>query len=591
MHCHVVGARARRGLAEAGGRFQRGDEVPLWANVVGPFHNPSETYRYYDLPFCRPSQMGRPKRVQKRQDVGEVLEGDRLVTGPYQMPFRVDKPREELCTVPLKGKELEQLQRAVRDDYYFQMYYDDLPIWGFLGKVEKLVRAGVETEERLYLFTHFSFDILYNEDRVIQIDVSTDPLASVDITPGGGAAQAEFSFSVQWRETELPFERRMEKYSKHSFLPEHMEIHWFSIINSCVTVLLLTGFLATILARTLRQDISHFSKEVDLEGAEDERGWKYLHADVFRFPQHKSLFCAAVGTGTQILYVSVFIFFLALVGFFYSYDRGTLLAAGVFTYALTSGIAGFSSGRLYKQMGGENWVRNVLLTSVLFYAPLFAVFVICNTVAIAYRSTAALPLGTILSMVLLWALFTFPSTVFGAIVAKNRPAPLLAPQHHRTARYPRAVPPGPWHRAAVPRMALAGFLPFTAIYIELYYIFSSVWGHKVYTIYSVLFVVFAILLVVTAFITVSLTYFQLVSEDHRWWWRSLFCGGSTGLFIFGYSIYYYEVHSEMSGLLQTSFFFGYMAVICYAFFLMLGTVGFRGSLLFVRSIYSAIKRD
>jgi len=50
-------------------------------------------------------------------------------------------------------------------------------------------------------------------------------------------------------------------------------------------------------------------------------------------------------------------------------------------------------------------------------------------------------------------------------------------------------------------------------------------------------------------------------------------------------------HSEMSGLLQTSFFFGYMAVICYAFFLMLGTVGFRGSLLFVRSIYSAIKRD
>ena len=25
----------------------------------------------------------------------------------------------------------------------------------------------------------------------------------------------------------------------------------------------------------------------------------------------------------------------------------------------------------------------------------------------------------------------------------------------------------------------AGFLPFSAIYIELYYIFASVWGHKV----------------------------------------------------------------------------------------------------------------
>jgi len=71
----------------------------------------------------------------------------------------------------------------------------------------------------------------------------------------------------------------------------------------------------------------------------------------------------------------------------------------------------------------------------------------------------------------------------------------------------------------------AGFLPFSAIYIELYYIFASVWGHKVYTIYSI---VFIILIIVTAFITIALTYFQLAVEDHAWWWRSFLCGGSTG---------------------------------------------------------------
>ncbi len=73
-----------------------------------------------------------------------------------------------------------------------------------------------------------------------------------------------------------------------------------------------------------------------------------------------------------------------------------------------------------------------------------------------------------------------------------------------------------------------GFLPFSAIYIELYYIFASVWGHKVYTIYSILFIVFIILIIVTAFITIALTYFQLAVEDHTWWWRSFMCGGSTG---------------------------------------------------------------
>jgi hypothetical protein len=47
--------------------------------------------------------------------------------------------------------------------------------------------------------------------------------------------------------------------------------------------------------------------------------------------------------------------------------------------------------------------------------------------------------------------------------------------------------------------------------------------------------------------------------------------------------------SEMRGFMQTSFFFGYNAVVCYAFFLMLGSIGFRASLLFVRHIYRAIK--
>ena len=45
-------------------------------------------------------------------------------------------------------------------------------------------------------------------------------------------------------------------------------------------------------------------------------------------------------------------------------------------------------------------------------------------------------------------------------------------------RYPREVPPLPWYRQTAPQMVMAGFLPFSAIYIELYYIFASVWGHK-----------------------------------------------------------------------------------------------------------------
>ena len=66
-------------------------------------------------------------------------------------------------------------------------------------------------------------------------------------------------------------------------------------------------------------------------------------------------------------------------------------------------------------------------------------------------------------------------------------------------------------------------------------------GLQVYTIYSILFIVFLILLIVTAFITIALTYFQLAVEDHRWWWRSFMCGGSTG------QSFVHELKSRKSG--------------------------------------------
>ena len=57
-----------------------------------------------------------------------------------------------------------------------------------------------------------------------------------------------------------------------------------------------------------------------------------------------------------------------------------------------------------------------------------------------------------------------------------------------------------------------------------------------------------------------------------------------------YTFYYYR-RSDMSGMLQTSFYFGYMAVVSYGFSVLLGSVGFFSSLVFVKKIYAAIKAD
>jgi hypothetical protein len=189
---------------------------------------------------------------EKTEALGEVLNGDRLVVAPYKLEFQRDKESENVCKKKLTQEEVSQFRTAVLKDYYFQMYYDDLPVWGFLGKVDKEGKYD-PSEYKYYLFKHLHFEVFYNKDRVIEISAKSDPDALVDLTEDK-EVDLELTYSVKWKETDIPFEKRMEKYSQSSSLPHHLEIHWFSIINSCVTVLLLTGFLATILMRVLKND-------------------------------------------------------------------------------------------------------------------------------------------------------------------------------------------------------------------------------------------------------------------------------------------------------------------------------------------------
>jgi hypothetical protein len=86
----------------------------------------------------------------------------------------------------------------------------------------------------------------------------------------------------------------------------------------------------------------------------------------------------------------------------------------------------------------------------------------------------------------------------------------------------------------------------------------------------ILFLGFFILVVVTSSLSVAATYMQLSQEDHRWWWRSVAGGAAGGGFVFLHGFMFLWMNSQMSGFLQLSFFFGYSAVLAFAFALMLG---------------------
>nr|XP_043613335.1 transmembrane 9 superfamily member 2-like [Erigeron canadensis]XP_043613336.1 transmembrane 9 superfamily member 2-like [Erigeron canadensis] len=566
-------------------RYSNGDIVPFYVNKVGPFSNPRETYAYYDLPFCSPDTI-----VEKKLSLGEMLNGDRLISAPFKIKFLEDKDFEVLCNKTLSKTDVSQFRSVIEKDYYIQLHYDDLPIWGFIGTVQRDYtdpKIGIQ----YFLFKHFDFEVHYNKDRVVEVSLRMNHNFMANVTEDKEVV-VDFTYSVKWLVTQQSFEKRMERYTGSAFLPHHISIHHASITKSSLTLLILVICVLSFYVLVLRKDISKYSNDVEENQAADnqeETGWKNIHGDVFRFPKHKSLLAAALGSGSQLLVLIVSILVLGLLGFFPPYVRGVLWNALVIVYAVTNVVSGYTSVSFYSQLEGTTWKINLLVTGGLYLGPLFLTFCFLNSVAASYGTTVALPLGGIVILSLIMVFIASPLLLLGGFVGKHMTPDFQAPC--RTTKCPREIPQLRWYRGLVPQMVLAGILPFSVIYVQLYYIFASVWGHRIYTLYGILFVVFVLLLIITALMSVVLTYFQLAVEDHEWWWRSFFCGGSTGLFMYGYCIYYHFFRSDMNGFMQISFFFGYMACVCYGIFLVLGTVGFHASLLFVRYLYAAIKCD
>ncbi|EEF38524.1 transporter, putative [Ricinus communis] len=446
-------------------RYNVGDHVPLFVNKVGPLHNPSETYPYYNFPFCCPDNV-----ILKKETLGEVLNGDRLSSTLYEANFREDKTGVTLCKKKLKRDEVLRFRDAIVNDFYFQMYYDDLPLWGFIGKVEEQSWVVGERKFRYYLFKHLQFDVLYNGDRVIEVSAFSDPNHAVDISEDADL-DVEFTYSVLWNATSASYGTRMVRYSRASLLPIHQQIHWFSFVNSIVIILLLMGLLIGLFMRRLRNDLRKVC----------------------------------------------FLFVLAFIGVLYPYNRGALCNSFVFVYSLTSVVGGYTASSFHNKFAETGWKRGVLLTGILYLGPLFVILSILNIIAMSYGATAAIPFGTIVVILLIHIFLTAPLLAFGGVIGYHFRSEFQAPS--TTKRFPREIPPLGWYRKTPCQIFLAGLLSCSAVVLELHHLYASLWGYKICTLPSILFVTFIILILLTAILSVGMTYIQLSAEDHQWWWR------------------------------------------------------------------------
>uniref|UniRef100_A0A646QE06 Transmembrane 9 superfamily member n=1 Tax=Hemiscolopendra marginata TaxID=943146 RepID=A0A646QE06_9MYRI len=555
--------------------YRDNEEVVLWMNTVGPYHNRQETYTYFSLPFC----VGPKETISHyHETLGEALQGVELEHSGLGIDFKADLAKTPYCDVLLSEDKLKALIYAVKNHYWYQMYIDDLPIWGIVGEVD-------DSGDGFYIWTHKKFDIGYNGNRIVDVNLTSEAKVKLELN-----TKIQFTYEVTWKKSDIKFEDRFDKYLDPNFFQHR--IHWFSIFNSFMMVIFLVGLVSMILMRTLRKDYARYSKDEEMDDMErdlgDEYGWKQVHGDVFRPASHPMLFSSLIGTGYQIAVVTLSVVVFSIMGELYT-ERGSLLSTAIFVYAATSPVNGYYGGSLYARMGGKIWIKQMLLSAFLLPVLVCGTAFFINFIAIYYHASRAIPFGTMVAVTFICLFVILPLTLVGTVLGRN-----LAGQPNYPCRInavPRPIPEKKWFMEPTVIVILGGILPFGSIFIEMYFIFTSFWAYKIYYVYGFMLLVFIILAIVTVCVTIVCTYFLLNAEDYRWQWTSFMAAASTAGYVYLYSFYYFFFKTKMYGLFQTTFYFGYMALFSLALGIMCGTFGYIGTNAFVRKIYSTVKID
>jgi transmembrane 9 superfamily member 2/4 len=444
-----------------------------------------------------------------------------------------------------------------------------------------------------------------------------------------------YSYSVYFREDDkIEWSHRWDLYFVNQ--EEGSRIHWLAIVNSVIIAGSLSAVVAVILARTIRSDLKTYKEggtaedgkllkkkrrsrpgsgsrsprlgekigsglleqagEADVEGdissdeepLEDITGWKLLHGDVFRPPAYGNLLAPLVGSGMQLVFMAVGLLILSSLGILNPSFRGGFVSVGVGLFVFAGLFSGYFSGRVYQTFGGKNWRRNALITATLFPGLLFSLIFVLNLFVWAQASSTALPFSTLVGLVMLWLCIQLPLAYIGTWYGFVRSPSWVHPT--KTTGIPRQLPPQVWYARTIPSVLIAGLIPFAVIFIELLFVFQSMWQDKsgYYYVFGFLSVVSIILILTIAEVTIVTIYVSLCNENYHWWWQSFFVGGGSAIWVFAYCVWYYFFKLHIRGFVSSMLFFAYGAMACAVYGLLCGTVGFLTAYAFVRRIYGYV---
>eukprot|EP01060_Flectonema_neradi_P014826 TRINITY_DN2148_c1_g2_i1.p1 TRINITY_DN2148_c1_g2~~TRINITY_DN2148_c1_g2_i1.p1 ORF type:complete len:630 (+),score=67.45 TRINITY_DN2148_c1_g2_i1:185-2074(+) len=576
-------------------------------------------FEFYDLKYCQPKE----KNELKGLGLGMMLRGDHVEQSLYEFEILVNSTCKKVgCSEgedTLSSEDVKKFDRYIHGGYRANMILDNLPMIAteearykatknFCVNDRNPQRSTPEVRgaaiggcegDRAFINNHFSFIIHYNKLKgkgifVVGFEVipsshnSDSCIADADrvyIKTLEGGGKVPWTYSVTWIEKpDAQWVTRWDYYLSTSEADTDARSHWIKITQSLIVMLCLSALVVVIISRTLHLDFNRYNSPDNDEELQEEVGWKLVHADVFRPPSHPHLFAGVIGTGVQLIGMTLTVLGAAILGFLSPAFRGASITSGIFLFVLMAFFNGYVTGLMQMMFGIRSW-RSAVLSGVVFPGFVFTVWVFCECM-LAWRGAAtAVPLSTILFIIVLWFGVCIPLIILGASFGFRR-KPIENPLKYNTLA--RAIPPQRFLLSPACLM-IPGLIPYTASHLELKLILRAIWQGQVYYVFGFLTMVALVVMVSVCLTTIVYVYYQLVFENHRWWWRSMGITAGMSLYYFIYCMYYYSNVLKVRSWTGMVVYFSFTTVSAISIGIIVGTIGFFAAWLFIRKIYSSIK--
>ena len=587
-------------------------------------------YSYKRLQICDFSKL---KRAE--DNIGEILSGEDLYISNYFANVNENKYCSLLCNNQFMRHNLKIVRRLIERNYHTNWYVDSLPAglihFDPVTKKEEVdyfsgIPLGKVVDNKFIIYNHLHFKILINKassgtdknkNKYNIVGLSVLPVSieynstNISLTCHTNLSSYDpdtipnpqylfdkeyqtvvFSYDIVFEKSNITLASRWDHYKTSD-----KSIHWTGIILSVTILIFATVVIALLFAKNIKKDIENYNYQVvqmeDIDNVQTNSNigndWKQVSGDIFRPPRvNKMLLSSIVGTGFQLFSMTFLVLTLGTFGYLNPEKRGKIASLFIVCYILMGAGGGYISADVYKIMGGKNWLKMSLLTSILFPGILFCVYLIVNILLFFEKPSNGINLYDLGSLFLLWVFCTLPLILLGTFLGmKSKKAKLPC----KVNKIPRKIPEKPWYLHYRYLASVTGLLGFLTILFELNYIMQALWKHELYFVVPFLWISYCFFVTVSGEISIIVVFWNLCYGDYNWWWKSFLVGSSPVIYFIIYSLYYFFFKMSITRFSAIVIYFGIMGIISTMALFVCGSISVLICLGFIIRIYSDIKID